>query len=209
MTSSNSQSRFPLPRILAFASALLLLGAGCETKPPNMADLPAPGQPQGPTMLVPGDVIGLAFSGAPDLNQTQKIRPDGKITLPLIGELTASGQTFPAFQQLLEAQYKSQLKNSDVTITLESSEDRTIIIDGSVQRPGIIPADRPLTAFEAIMLAGGFTDDADMKKVQVIRLVHGEHRSVFLDLRGAMHGAPTPAVPVEPGDIIFVPEKAF
>jgi polysaccharide export outer membrane protein len=149
------------------------------------------------------------FSGAPDLNQSQKIRPDGTITLPLIGEISAEGKTFAAFQQELEDKYKSQLKNSEVVISLESGASRSIIVDGAVRGPGSIPCDRSLTAFEAIMLAGGFSGDADMKKVQVIRLVHGEDRSMFLDLRGAMHGSPAPGVPVQAGDIIFVPEKMF
>ena len=59
------------------------------------------------------------------------------------------------------------------------------------------------------MLAGGFTYDADMKKVQIIRLVHGQDQSTFVDLRKAARGAPAPAVPVQAGDIIYVPEKFF
>ena len=59
------------------------------------------------------------------------------------------------------------------------------------------------------MMAGGFTEDADMKKVQVIRLINGQDRSVFVDMRAAMRGSPAPALKVQAGDIIYVPEKLF
>jgi len=206
MTTSSFIGLNRLSKFLIFPAALLLLAA-CESTP--SASMLGSANSPAPTLLVPGDVIALSFSGAPDLNQSQKIRPDGKINLPLIGEINASGETFVAFQNDVETKYKSQLKDSDVLVTLDSSEDRSIIIDGCVQRPGNIPVDRPLTVFEAVMLAGGFGEDADMKKVQVFRLVHGVHQSQLVDLRGAMHGLPTAAVPVEAGDIIFVPTKLF
>jgi polysaccharide export outer membrane protein len=208
MTSSLLTRAVRLLRPFAFAAAILLLAGGCNTTP-TTTGFPVATDATAPTVLVPGDVIGLQFSGAPDLNQSQKIRPDGKITLPLIGEIAAAGKGFAAFQQELADQYKHQLKNTEVDITLEGSAARSIVVDGAVQKPGPIPCDRPLTAFEAIMLAGGFAYDADMRKVQIIRLVNGEHRSMFLDLRKAMSGAPTPAVSVQAGDIIFVPEQFF
>lgn len=193
-------------RLFVAATALLLAGSGCETTPTAAFSA---AEAHDPTVLVPGDVIRLEFPGAPDLNQSQKIRPDGRITLPLIGELAADGKTFGAFQQELEEKYKSQLKNTEVVISLEGSAARSIVVDGAVRSAGSIACDRPLTVFEAIMLAGGFTTDADMGKVQVIRRVGGEDRSEFVDLRNAMRGAPAPARSVEAGDIIFVPEKLF
>jgi polysaccharide export outer membrane protein len=206
MTTSSFIGLNRLFKLLTLPAALLVLAA-CESTPP--ASMLGSATAPAPTLLAPGDDIVLSFSGAPDLNQSQKIRPDGKINLPLIGEINASGETFAAFQTDVEMKYKSQLKDSDVLVTLDSSEDRSIIIDGCVQRPGNIPVDRPLTVFEAVMLAGGFGEDADMKKVQVFRLVHGVHQSQVVDLRGAMRGLPTAAVPVQAGDIIFVPTKLF
>ena len=199
-----------LPSVL-FASALLFLGAGCGT--PSTTGFPD--QPTNaatssdPTILVPGDVIRLDFPGAPELSQSQRIRPDGRITLPIIGEVTASGVTFASFQKDLETKYNSQLKNSEVLISLDSSSTRTITVDGAVRTAGSIPIEHPLTAFEAIMMAGGFTEDADMRKVQVIRMVNGQDRSVFVDLRAAMRGNPAPALKVQAGDIIYVPDKLF
>jgi polysaccharide export outer membrane protein len=193
-----------LLRPLIGACSLILVTA-CQT--PYTPAFPP--QTSNPSVLVPGDMIKLTFSGAPDLDQSQKIRPDGKIALPLIGEVNASGKSFAVFEQELEDKYKDQLKNSEVVISLDGSTSRSIILDGAVRNPGNIPCDRPLTAFEAIMLGGGFAPDADLRKVQVIRFVGGADRSMILDMRDAMRGAPAPAVSVQAGDIIFVPEKMF
>lgn len=208
MTSSFCGKAIRLIQPIFFATALLLLGGGCST--PTSTSFPdQPATAADPTNLVPGDVIKLEFPGAPELSQSQRIRPDGRITLPIIGEISASGQTFVAFQKELETKYNSQLKNSEVLISLDSSSTRTITVDGAVRGAGSVPCEHPMTAFEAIMMAGGFTDDADLKKVQVIRLINGQDRSVFVDLRAAMHGSPAPALKVQAGDIIYVPEKLF
>src|SRR4051812_44406453 len=86
-------------------------------------------QPSGPTVeqataptavtLVAGDVIKLTFPGAPELTQSQKIRTDGRVNLPLIGEVAATGKTVPALQSELGQRYKSELKTSTVVVTLE------------------------------------------------------------------------------------------
>jgi protein involved in polysaccharide export with SLBB domain len=200
---------------VALLCAATFLVAGCKSSTPSSfpdtgttAGATA-GAPTDPTLLSSGDVIRLEFSGAPELSQSQRIRADGKLTLPLIGEVAAAGESFPTLQKDLEGKYKTQLKNSDVVITLESSSTRSVTVDGFVRSPSSVPCDRPLTAFEVIMMAGGYTDDADMKRVQIIRLVNGKDLSIFVDLRGAMHGQPVTSVTVRPGDIVFVPEKAF
>jgi polysaccharide biosynthesis/export protein len=213
MISTVCRKAFRLLQPLFFASAILLFG-GCDTPsttgfPDSPTTAAANAASTDPTLLVPGDVIKLEFPGAPELSQSQRIRPDGRITLPILGEVTAAGVTFVAFQKDLESKYNSQLKNSEVLITLDSSSTRTITVDGSVRNAGSIPIEHPLTAFEAIMMAGGFTEDADMRKVQIIRLVNGQDRSVFVDLRAAMRGNPAPALKVQAGDIIYVPEKLF
>jgi polysaccharide export outer membrane protein len=211
MTSSFCRKAIRLIQPIFLATGLLVLGGGCST--PTASSFPdqpaAAATSSDPTLLVPGDVIKLEFPGAPELSQQQRIRPDGRITLPIIGEIAAAGETFVAFQKELEAKYNSQLKNSEVLISLDSSSTRTITVDGFVRGAGTIPCEHPMTAFEAIMMAGGFTEDADMKKVQVIRMINGQDRSVFVDLRAAMRGNPAPALKVQAGDIIYVPEKLF
>jgi protein involved in polysaccharide export with SLBB domain len=86
-------------------------------------------------LLASGDVVKLTFPGAAELNQSQKIQADGKINLPMIGEVDAGGRTLADLQQRLEVLYKPQLQNTTVVVTLESSVTK-VVIGGAVSKPG-------------------------------------------------------------------------
>jgi protein involved in polysaccharide export with SLBB domain len=77
----------------------------------------------------------------------------------------------------------------------------------AVQKPGKVVFERPATILEAIMEAGGFTPEADLKRVELIRLVKGEHYTQVFDVRPVLRGTPTRTTYVSGGDVIFVPEK--
>jgi polysaccharide export outer membrane protein len=190
-------------RLLIGAIAIMLFGCGTTTEQLST------GSPGGkPVMLSAGDVIKISFSSASELNQTQKIRADGKVNLPLVGEVTASGKTLTSLQTELVGLYKSQLKNSDVLVTLESGNGH-VVVSGAVSRPGKIEFDRPITVFQAIMEAGGVTQYGTLKKVRVVRTTGGEQHSDVLDLTGTLKGRASPAIYVRDGDVIYVPESAF
>jgi protein involved in polysaccharide export with SLBB domain len=82
-----------------------------------------------------------------------------------------------------------------------------VVVSGAVQHPGKITFERPATLLEAIMEAGGFTPDANLKKVSLIRIVNGEHETQIFDLRPIIRGMPTRATYVVGGDVIYVPQK--
>ena len=161
-----------------------------------------------PVSLAAGDVIKLSFPGSPDFNQTQKIRADGKVSLPLIGEVTAAGKSVPGLQTELIGLYKSQLRNSDVVLTLESGVVQ-VVVSGAVVKPTKLTFERPTTVFQAIMEAGGVSDFGSFKRVQLIRTVKGEQRTQLLDLRPALTGKSTAVVYVKDGDVIYVPQNFF
>jgi polysaccharide export outer membrane protein len=158
--------------------------------------------------LNPGDVVKISFPAAPELNQTQKIGTDGTLSLPLIGEVHAAGKSPAELQSELATLYKPQLQDNEVLVTLETRA-LPVVVSGAVQKPGKIVFERPATVLEAIMEAGGFTPEADLKKVSVIRIVKGQHYTQVFDLRPILHGKSTPAVYVSNGDVIYVPEKLF
>jgi polysaccharide export outer membrane protein len=199
------------PNRLRAAGGLLLalLGAtlwsGCQNNS-NMAPI---GRPSDTTLaLLPGDTVHIAFPTSPDMDQSQKIREDGKINLPVVGEVKAAGETVDELQDDLQDLYKKELTQDQVVVTLENSES-AIYVTGAVNKPGDIIFDRPMTALEAIMESGGFTYVADTGRVHLIRETNGQQITTYLDLRSAMHGEPTKAVYLQAGDIIYVPEKAF
>lgn len=202
-TMANRMNLMPV-RALA-AITLLCLAAACQ-QPTGFP----PGAGSAPTAvtLVSGDVIRLTFSGAPELNQSQKIRTDGKVNLPLVGEVDAAGKTVPALQNELAQRYKAELKTSTVVVTLDSAVTQ-VIISGSVGHGGKFVFERPTTIFQAIMEAGGVGDFGSLRNVHLIRLIDGQQRTQILDLRPTIAGKPTKPYYVRDGDIIWVPRTMF
>jgi protein involved in polysaccharide export with SLBB domain len=198
-------ARAQLFRRMAIAAGLILL-VGCQ----SVSRSPLPNQPMvnTPVTLSPGDVIKLAFPGSPELNQAQKIRADGKISLPLVGEVSAAGKTVPDFQADLVRLYKSQLRNNEVVVTLESGT-ATVVVSGFVNRPGKFSFDRPTTVFQAIMEAGGVSGYGNLSKVHLVRTVGGEQRTQVLNLKSAMSGKTTKVDYVRDGDVIYVSQRVF
>jgi len=206
-------------RALLSLLALLALIAGCQTD-----EFTTPPRPQGTNVInVPAvtnvtkvpdvitlresDVLKISFPANPNLNTTQPIRRDGMISMPLIGEVKAAGKTPKQLEASLVELYSTQLLSKQVTVEVQSSTF-PVYVTGSVLRAGRVVADHPMTAFEAIMEAGGFDyEKANMKAVVVIRQ-EGDHVQKFkLDLKKVMDGKAGAPFYLKPGDTIFVPEK--
>ena len=195
-------------RGLAIGCALLFSCVGCQ--PTEISSLPpeAVVARTSTGALAAGDVIRISFSGTPELNQVQSINADGKISLPLIGEVTAGGKKLKAFQNELAELYKSQLQNTQVIVTQEKSAI-PVILSGAVARPGKLILDEQTTVLEALLQAGGVTNIGNLKKVRIIRVVNGKHYTQIIDLNPAMQGRPSRVFYVKYGDIIVVPERLF
>lgn len=193
-------------RLGACLGLALFLLTSCQTG--SQTTLPNQAVANTPVVLSPGDVIKLTFPGATEMNQSQKIRSDGKVSLPMIGEVTASGKTVPAFQSELVRLYKSQLRNNDVLVTLESGT-ATVTVSGYVSKPGKFSFDRPTTVFQAVMEAGGVSEYGNWGKVSLVRTINGEQHTQVMDLKSAMTGRSTKVFYVRDGDIIYVAQRLF
>ena len=192
-------------RITRITTAAFVLGACAGQEVKVAAESPR----REPVSLAPGDVLKVSFAGNPEFDQTQKIRSDGRISLPMVGELTAEGRPLESLQAELSRRYQPQLQNNTVTVTLEHTS-ATAYVTGAVVKPGKVTIDRPMTAFEAIMEAGGFDPDfANMKKVIVLRNENGVQSSHTLNLKPALKGQPYRAFYVRPRDVIYVPQSLF
>jgi polysaccharide export outer membrane protein len=158
-------------------------------------------------VLREGDILKISFPGSPDLNSVQQIRTDGKITLPLVGEVQAAGLTPGNLQKHLMDLYAPQLASKEVTVEVQSSSF-PVYVTGAVLRPGKIVSDHPITALEAIMEAGGpdYTK-ANLKNVTVIRQEGNQTKNYKLNLKRVMEGQAGEPFYMKPADIIFVPEK--
>ena len=158
-------------------------------------------------VLREGDTLKISFPGSPNLNTIQQIRTDGKINLPLVGEVQAAGLTPGDLQKNLMDLYAPQLTSKDVIVEVQSSSF-PVYVTGAVLRPGKIVSDHPITALEAIMEAGGpdYTK-ANLKNVSVIRQERNQTRNYTLNLKRVMDGKVSEPFYMKPADIIFVPEK--
>src|SRR6266699_3013922 len=179
--------------------AALTLG-GCQAPLPP---LPNPPGPKTAVRLSPGDVIKLSFAEESDLDQTQKIRRDGKVSLPLIGEVTAAGKRVIDFQNQLVSLYEPHLDNPEVVVTLESGTVG-VTVSGFANKPAKFSFDRPTTVFQAIMEAGGVSDYGSLCNIHLTRIIHGEQRTETLNLKPAIRGKPTKPKYVQDGDVIYI-----
>lgn len=181
---------------------LLLCGlvlTGCQTTSPTAM---FPAKSPAADILAAGDVLRITFVGSPDLNQAQKIRADGRIALPLVGEWTVAGKRLGEVQSELRGVYAKKLQNSEILVSLDAVS-MPVYVSGAVGAPGEILLDRPLTALEAVIKAGGFTRGlADKKKVKLMRRVEGVYQTQILNLEDSR----AQATYLQRYDVIEVPE---
>jgi Periplasmic protein involved in polysaccharide export len=188
--------------LLIFAA---LLCGGCQTPLPP---LPNPPGPKTAVRLSPGDVIKVAYADESVPDQTQKIRRDGKVSLPLIGEVTAAGKRVINFQNELVSRYESKLENSEVLVTLENGT-ATVTVAGFANKPGPIAFDRPTTVYQAVMEAGGVSDYGSPSNVRLTRVISGRQLTETINLRPAIHGEPVRPEYVQDGDVIYIARSWF
>ena len=158
-------------------------------------------------VLREGDILKISFPGSPSLDATQTIRRDGKISLQLAGEITASGISPAELEKEIAKAYGTQLISKEVTVTVVSSSI-PVFVTGSVLKPQKVVSDHPISALEAIMEAGGFDyAKANLKDVRVIRYENGRQNTYILNLKSVMQGKESEQFYLKPFDIIYVPER--
>jgi polysaccharide export outer membrane protein len=192
-------------RLLAFLVFAALVCGGCQT---SLPPLPNPPGPHTAVRLSPGDAIKVTFAEESDLDQTQKIRRDGKVSLPLIGELTAAGKRPIDFQHEVVSRYEALLDNPEVLVILENAT-ASVIISGFANNPGKLSFDRPTTVFQAIMEAGGVSDYGSASNIHLTRIINGIQRTETLNLKPAIRGEPTKPEYVQDGDVIYISRSLF
>jgi polysaccharide export outer membrane protein len=132
---------------------------------------------------------------------------DGKINLPLIGDVDAVGLTTAELEKKLVDLYAPQLSSKQITVQVQSSSF-PFYVTGMVLHPGKILTDHPITALEAVMEAGGFDySKADLKDVTVIRRENGIMKNYKLNLKAVLDGRQSDPFYLKPDDIVYVPER--
>lgn len=191
-----------------FAVAVGLGLPACETASDGGGGAPPAAAAPISDTLAEGDVISVTFASAPELNQTQKIRGDGNVGLPMVGDVKVVGRDPESVQKQLSKLYATHLQDPTALVTLVAPAS-VVYVSGAVGSPGKIPLDRPLSAFEAVMESGGFAPTANPKKVTLIRKTENGYRRHVLDLRGPLESESSEAIMLQAYDSLVVPQRVW
>jgi polysaccharide export outer membrane protein len=157
-------------------------------------------------VLSPGDLLEISFPGATNFSALRRVSPEGVITMPIVGQVPATGKTAAQFESDLEKLYAKELQDNDAMVTLVDSAN-LIYVMGAVSRPGRVLMNRPLTALEAILEAGGFSGSANMERVTIVRYIGDTNTLIHLNLDPIYEGGLVLPFYVKPRDIIYIPTK--
>jgi polysaccharide export outer membrane protein len=152
-----------------------------------------------------GDKLRIEVYKDPQLSQSAQVRPDGKVTLPLIGDLMASGLTPIELRDLIATKLKEYVTNPTVTVIVVETVPATAYVMGEVNHPGAVNLQTPLTIIQALAIAGGLKDFADEKNIRVLRMGSAGVKTITFNYRDAMksNGAP---IYLQRGDTVVVPD---
>jgi polysaccharide export outer membrane protein len=154
---------------------------------------------------VPGDKLRIEVYRDAQLSQSLQVRPDGKITMPLIGDVPAEGRTSAELRDALVASLKEFNTNPVVTVIVVETVPPVFYVMGEVNTPGTFPIKGQVSAVQALAMAGGFKDFAKTKSIKILRKGSaGLQQNLKFNYKDAAEGKGTP-VYMQPGDTIIVP----
>ena len=153
------------------------------------------------------DVLAINVWKETEISRNVEVRPDGKISLPLVGELQAAGLTPVELQGQIAERLKSYLSNPEVTVIVQEVKSQKFNVMGEVMRPGTYGLSKPMTVLDGLALAGGFRDFAKKSKIYVLRVqADGSRSRVPFNYKKVIKGqAENQNSELEPGDTIVVP----
>jgi polysaccharide export outer membrane protein len=153
------------------------------------------------------DVLGILFWREPDFSGDVAVRPDGRITLPLLGDVVAAGVTPAALRDQIQSAAVKYLTEPTVTVIVRQINSRKVFITGAVSRPGEYPLTGPRTVMQLISLAGGVTQFANTEDISILRQEQGRTRAFNFNYKDVAQGRNVQQnIQLQPGDTIVVPE---
>jgi polysaccharide export outer membrane protein len=157
-------------------------------------------------VIGPEDVLAINVWKEPEISRTLPVRPDGKISLPLVGDITATGMTPEQLQAILESKLRSFIASPEVTVIVQEIKSEKVNIVGQVYKPGSYLIAKPTTVLDVIAMAGGFRDFAKSKKVYVLRIENGRAKRYPFNYKDVIKGRKLAQnILLQPRDTIVVP----
>ncbi|NVM78347.1 polysaccharide export outer membrane protein [Duganella sp. SG902] len=189
----------------------LALLAGCAHR--VSLDEPAATPLQGDYQIGAGDTVNINVWRNPEVSLSVPVRPDGKITTPLVEDLQAAGKTSTELARDIEKALSKYIQQPMVTVIVTSfvgPYSQQIRVIGQAARPQALPYRQGMSLMDVLIAVGGITDFAAGNKANIIRVVDGKRQTVPVRLRDLLRDGDISAnVAVLPGDILVIPEGWF
>jgi len=192
--------------------------AFADSKPSVMSPLHEPAMEKSSLIVTtdyfigPEDVLEITVWKSPDLSKIVQVRPDGRISLPLIGDVTAVGHTSVQLTEAISNRLKAYVENPAVSIVVKEVNSYAIFVLGEVSKPGRYPLKSKTTLLQAVTLASGFTPVASRNKIVIFRFPKdGEPlikiKASFDDI--VLRDGTDQNIELKPGDTIVVPSESM
>jgi len=165
---------------------------------------PKPGDTETTYRIGVEDELQISVWREPELSSLVVVRPDGKITLPLINDIVVTGLTPDELQTLLGQKLKTYVNEPQVTVTVRNIRSRKVYIVGQAVRQGSFPLNGTKTVLELIAEAGGLNPFAKSSSIYVLRTIDGKKTKIPFDYKKAISGK-TENVVLMPGDVLVIP----
>jgi polysaccharide biosynthesis/export protein len=186
------------------ASKKQTIDAHAETAQPDAAKKPATDDPN--YVIGPQDVLEVSVWKEPELTRSVPVRPDGKISMPLLNDVQAAGLTPLQLAADITSNLKKFVTNPQVTVIVATINSQRIYILGEVTRAGAYPLLPNMTVLQALSSGGGFTQFANTKKIYVLRVENGRQEKHPFNYKDVIRGnAPDQNIVLKAGDTIVVP----
>jgi polysaccharide export outer membrane protein len=154
----------------------------------------------------PQDVVQIDVWKEPEITRTIPVRPDGKISLPLVNDVQAAGLTAMQLAAVIREGLTKYLTNPQVTVTVTMINSRRVYITGEVSRTGALPLLPNMTVLQALSSAGGFTPFAKMKDIYILRIENGRQTKYPFHYKDVVKGKRQEEnILLQPNDVIVVP----
>lgn len=158
-------------------------------------------------LFYPSDKLEIQIPTAPELNRSTVVGQDGRITLPLVGQVMAAFKSVPQLQSEITELYRPHLRHPEVGVFPGDTANNRVLVGGEVRNPGWVEAPGDFDALSAVFAAGGFTNAAKAKQVIVIRRgADGTVMQRMIDLKSPLKGNASTMVALRRYDILYVPK---
>lgn len=192
--------------VLSLLSTLVLLAGCAGSRPPPARSVPVTTE----YTIGPGDGLTIHVRNNPDISMSVPVRPDGKVSIPLVQNMVAAGKTPAELAKDLELALSEYIRSPLVTVVVTSFEgvySDQIRVVGEAAAPQSIPYRDGMTLLDVMIEVGGLTRFAAGNRAKLVRTIDGEKKTYGIDIQSLLSGDISQNVPMIPGDIIIIPRS--